>query len=137
MSPHLQAQKDYTCKADVWSLGIALFEIITVERPFKGRKKEEYYLSIHKPIEYPDFVKNEKDLIYIIELMLRVEQDERPTIDFIIEQLYLVINVNNNMETLMRKYNLTYNEILSYSYQSNFNLTRLEESFNGNTSNSE
>ena len=41
MAPEILEGKLYNHKADVWSLGIVFFELLTGYMPFTGRNKEE------------------------------------------------------------------------------------------------
>jgi serine/threonine protein kinase len=52
MAPEVLAHKDYSTAADVWSLGVTLFELMTGTRPFRGDTAPELTRCIlhHDPI---------------------------------------------------------------------------------------
>ena len=46
MAPEILEKKMYNLKADIWSLGVILFELITGKPPFKARTKSELKANI-------------------------------------------------------------------------------------------
>lgn len=50
MAPELINEKSYSLKADVWSLGIMTYHILTGERPFFGKNIDELKDNIDRGI---------------------------------------------------------------------------------------
>jgi serine/threonine protein kinase len=51
MAPEVLNGKQYNHKADVWSLGIVFFELLTGFMPFTGKNKED----LKKNLEYGEY----------------------------------------------------------------------------------
>ena len=48
MAPEILEKRRYNDKADIWSLGVLLYEMYTGSPPFKARSKRELKLSIYQ-----------------------------------------------------------------------------------------
>ena len=89
MSPECVHNKFSNKKSDIWSLGCVLYDLITGFPPFNG---ESEYLIFEKSTEakyiFPEGVVNDlaKDLI---EEIIVVDPEKRPTIDEILNHPYL------------------------------------------------
>ncbi len=46
MAPEILAGCPYDFKADIWSLGVTFFEMLTGKYPFKGQNRTEIYEAI-------------------------------------------------------------------------------------------
>lgn len=46
MAPEILEKKQYNYKADIWSLGVILFELITGDPPFQASSKSELKANI-------------------------------------------------------------------------------------------
>ena len=84
ISPEIEMGEDYTYSADIWSLGITIYELCLLQHP-----QAKYRLS-HKKYLNGEFPKlNDKDyspeLSDLIEKMLNVEPSQRPTADEILK----------------------------------------------------
>lgn len=55
MSPQVLAQKTYTDKADVWSLGVLYYELLFGKLPYYGVTEDALYKNIIKgPLAIPN-----------------------------------------------------------------------------------
>ena len=76
-SPEVWNDLPYDYKSDIWSLGCVLYEMITLNLPFKCNMKD-----LHKKIMKGEFKKIPKgysvDLERIVHLLIQVNQDKRP-----------------------------------------------------------
>ena len=75
MPPEIIEGKEYNFKADIWSLGILLYELCALEPPFKSKTRLTLFKKIQrgKVPRVPDCYDNNTN--NIIKAMLRVESD--------------------------------------------------------------
>ena len=88
MSPEAYYGKDYTFSADIWSLGILLYELCLLQHPM-----DKYHLKLKKEYlegKIPKLKDNDKKysekLSDLIEKMLNVDPVKRPSIDEILKE---------------------------------------------------
>lgn len=80
MSPEVCRGDKYDAKADVWAMGVILYELITLKKPFDGRSITEVFDQIkNKPLD-PLPAGTSQDLQLVIKAILNKEKDRRPTI---------------------------------------------------------
>ena len=104
-APEIWKDLPYNYKSDMWSLGVVLYEMITLNLPFLN-KKGDLYQNIIKG----DFKKiperYSKDLDIIIHLLIQVNQDKRPSCNELLNNPIIKnkieylknIQINNNFE---------------------------------------
>jgi NIMA (never in mitosis gene a)-related kinase 1/4/5 len=84
LSPEIVNSKPYGCEADIWSLGVLLYEMAALELPFQGSSilsiSRRICKSVYKPI--PSCYSASVSLM--IRSLLQVDQNKRPKIDDII-----------------------------------------------------
>ena len=58
MPPEMFSFQEYTCYTDIWDLGIVLYELVMLEKPFQGINSDELKNNIinEKYIPFPDDV---------------------------------------------------------------------------------
>ena len=77
-SPEVWKDLPYDNKSDIWSLGCVLYEMITLNPPFRARTMDELYRKIingtidNLPSQYS------KDLYMVILMLLKVNPNKRP-----------------------------------------------------------
>ena len=95
ISPEIEAEEPYTYSADIWSLGVLIYELCLLEHPQKKyRLNKMQYLSGQIPkLEDKDYSEELSDLIA---KMLSVEPTERPTTDEIIKLCESILQKGNS-----------------------------------------
>lgn len=80
LSPEMVEGKNYSTKADIWALGVILYQLCTLKLPFEANSLPVLALKILKGSFPPVPHQFSKDLRGLILLMLQVDQKKRPTI---------------------------------------------------------
>jgi len=122
MAPEIKDGK-YTFKADIYSLGLALIQLITMEKPYKEFQRKINIYEAKKKGEYPlsfNQIKNE-EIKNFISLCLK-EESERPTCKELLSNKWLNDNESSDHNA--------YVEIINNLRQQNFILDK--NSFIGN-----
>ena len=80
MAPEVCKGMKYDFKADVWSVGIILYELITLKKPFDGASVDALFYDImHKQLD--PFMDNvDSNLQMLTKMMLNKNHSERATI---------------------------------------------------------
>ena len=93
LSPEIINGQSYDYKSDIWNLGIILYELTQLKYPFIGDNiRIDKRMNYIKEGKYSDFLnKNYSEkLLNLIKNMLRVNPNERLSIDEIIDECYLI-----------------------------------------------
>jgi NIMA (never in mitosis gene a)-related kinase len=120
-SPEIISKKDYSYKADIWSLGVTFLQLIFLRLPFLGEDHETIYNNIIHKILNPkilnkdktgyneDIIKNySKEFIDLIDKMVSVNQDDRPSVKEILNKAI----IKTRMELYLKENNFDENEII-------------------------
>ena len=120
-SPEIISKKDYSYKADIWSLGVTFLQLIFLRLPFLGEDHETIYNNIVHKILNPkilnkdktgyneDIIKNySKEFIDLIDKMVSVNQDDRPSVKEILNKAI----IKTRMELYLKENNFDENEII-------------------------
>ena len=109
-SPEMILKKKYNFKIDVWAIGIILYEICTLKKPFVGKNVEELNKNILKG-KFKEINKiYSKELKKVLNMLLINQQEKRPNVYDLIQDYVFVsygkkmgfgnflpkINVNND-----------------------------------------
>jgi len=96
MSPELVNRSSYNEKSDIWSLGCLIYELCSLVPPFLAANQRLLAMKIQEGHFKPIPNHFSKDLQKIIERMLIVTEDRRPTIETILTSQI----VKRNMTTI-------------------------------------
>ena len=104
MAPEVIESEKYDFKADIWSLGITLFELITFHFPFKGNNEFGLMMNIingrkNMSINNINGYQYSEELIYIINRMIQKKPEDRPTI----ADIFDVPIIKKNLEEFLEK----------------------------------
>ena len=103
-SPEMVEQKDYSFNTDVWSLGVVLYELISLKKPFDGGDNNQLMKSIltKQTFDFPDNVDLRLKTLVLVMLeknhLIRPNIDEILRIDFVYDRL-LQLNETKEFET--------------------------------------
>ena len=103
MAPEVIESEKYDFKADIWSLGITLFELITFHFPFKGNNEYGLMMNIINgkktmSINNINGYQYSEELIYIINRMIQKKPEDRPTIADIFDVPIIKKNLKEFLE---------------------------------------
>jgi len=88
MAPEVADGQPYNHKADVYSFGIILWELVALKKPYEGMNKEEFYCRVVHGGERPAINKKwPEDLIDLIKSCWDAEVIRRPNFHVIVEIL--------------------------------------------------
>ncbi len=116
-APEIINEKEYSYAADIWSLGVTFYQLITLDYPFEGKTEEEIKDNIRnvKKKEIPDDCKYDEKFIELINEMLSFREEERPSAkdilnrDIIKTRMECYLKENgfdlNSSLTIINKYN--------------------------------
>ena len=78
----------YTPKSDIWALGIILFELCSLRKPFNGENEEELYKNVReaKPQNIPSI---SRSLMQLIFNLLHKDPNRRPSTKDIFEMNFI------------------------------------------------
>jgi len=85
MAPEVASRSPYNHKADVYSFGIMLWELVTFRKPFERMNREEYYEKVVYGGQRPEISKKfPNDLAKLICDCWDVDPQERPTFQAVV-----------------------------------------------------
>ena len=88
-SPEVWENEPYDSKSDIWSLGCVTYEMITLHPPFRAEDMDGLYNKVIKG-EYPKISnKYSNDIAQMIDLLLQVKPQDRPTCLSILKHPYV------------------------------------------------
>lgn len=96
MAPQVVQRKLYTSKADVWSLGIIFFELLTGSTPFKARNKQEFEDKVKEcKLYFPEEVHHKLTLegLYFLSQCLAQNEIDRKSFDQLCQHPYLSTDI--------------------------------------------
>eukprot|EP00002_Diphylleia_rotans_P015302 TRINITY_DN2973_c0_g1_i2.p1 TRINITY_DN2973_c0_g1~~TRINITY_DN2973_c0_g1_i2.p1 ORF type:complete len:674 (-),score=153.03 TRINITY_DN2973_c0_g1_i2:1056-3077(-) len=100
LSPEICQDMPYNQKSDVWSLGCLLYEITTLRHAFDGNNLPSLVLKILRGVYPPIPQQYSTDLRSLIDAMLQLNPDDRPTIDQILSLPF----IQKRVVSLLKKF---------------------------------
>ena len=119
MAPEIIERKRYSNKADIWCLGLTFYQLMILDYPYEGSTDEEKQANILKgqKKEIPEECKYEKDFIEIINQRLSKKEDERPTVDDILQKGIIKTRVESYLTEKKFSFPDSENAIKEYEIQ--------------------
>ena len=136
LPPEMVNEKGHGENADIWSIGVLLFELITGKVPFEGNNIEEVGNNIvNLKMKWPlDIDLDAKDLISKI---LRLNQNERLSLEQILAHKFFNKYFPNAVNDLIKPGNFKHKIfVVSTDDPKTWNLPNLRKSFNQTNTNS-
>ena len=98
MAPEIMKYKKYDKKADLWSLGIIFYELLTGKTPFTANNHMELLENIEKQkIYFPSHIKISHDARDLLVRLLNKNSKERITWDQLFNHPWLSTNISNSI----------------------------------------
>ena len=84
-SPEVWNEDPYDSKSDIWSLGVILFEMLTLHPPFRADNMDNLFKKVVKGQYGRISNKYSNDIVEIVDILLRVDPKDRPSCDEILK----------------------------------------------------
>jgi len=89
LSPEMVEGKSYSTKADIWALGVILYQLCSFKLPFDANSLPVLALKILKGSFPPIPNHYSKDIKTLLLQMLQVDQKKRPSIEAILMKPFI------------------------------------------------
>lgn len=99
-SPEVWKDKPYDYKSDIWSLGCVLYEMITLNPPFRAANMKGLYNKVIKGVFDPIPSLFSSDLSNMVKSCLQVNPSSRPSCEKILAMPGLLNHLTGTLERL-------------------------------------
>ncbi|CAG9573961.1 putative protein kinase [Leishmania major strain Friedlin] len=82
LAPEMWQRQSYSYKADIWSLGVIMYELLALKKPFQATNLSELMEMVTRQGSFDPLPEDRysSDMISLVNQMLRVDPSERPSI---------------------------------------------------------
>jgi serine/threonine protein kinase len=109
MAPEVASSKPYNQKADVYSFGMILWELVAYEKPFNGMNREEYYDKVVHSGFRPEITKKfPEQLADLIQRCWNTDPQIRPNFDRIADLIDEMLENENNGKSERRRIHFSF-----------------------------
>ena len=109
LSPQIWQGKTYDSKTDIWSLGVMLYEMCTLNYPFMGLNMDQLKNAVVRGRFAPLPGYLHQDFTKLISRMLHMEPSKRPSVDELLSDPVIKTRMSNFMDMTigdLRKHNI-------------------------------
>ena len=144
MAPEIIKNDKYSNKADIWSLGVIFYELLTGETPYKVKKYDELVSSIkNKDVIIPKYLKISNNARDLLSKLLIKDSDDRITWYEIFNHPWISTDLTNSIlfKSKIKKISNNkiinkFNKTINYNSNTNNSNTNNSNTNNSNTNNS-
>jgi NIMA (never in mitosis gene a)-related kinase len=135
MSPEMIENKKYTIKTDIWSLGVLLYELTCLKKPFISRKINSLFEKIKKCKikKIPDVYSSK--LFDLIKSLLQIDEKKRPTTQELMNNILIKDRVKKFIESYNKNNNAINSNFNSIERCKTNNILKLKKDFKEKISN--
>lgn len=98
LSPELWHRQPYSKKSEMWALGVVLYEVMALKRPFGGRNMDDLISNICRGRRQPLPTSFSEELRSVCDRLLSVDPQQRPSLRQLFEEPF----IRTNLQTLQR-----------------------------------
>jgi len=98
LSPELWRRAPYSKKTEMWALGVVLYEVMALKRPFGGKNMDELIDNILHARRLPLPSQYSPDLCSVCQQLLSLDPKARPSLRQLFQQPF----IRNGLQTLKR-----------------------------------
>ena len=121
LSPEIVMSKPYSFKSDIWSLGVLLYEMMSLKMPFDAVSLPMLTLKIMKGDYPPPPSIYSRDLRNLVSLLLNVSPEKRPDINQILRNSFIKDRIKNFLKEN------EYNKDFSVTIVNNYNMGKIQK----------
>ena len=139
VSPEMCKNKPYNEKSDIWALGCLLYEMITLNHPFRADNQAALFIKILHSNYKPLPVNTSQELKNMVKFILQKNEIKRPSMKEIISQKSFVMNakrlglgndvkeVLSSVKNNLIKYNTSYRISLKSKNENTLDISNLND----------
>lgn len=104
MPPEIANNTKYNSKCDIWSLGVILFELMTLSMPFKGNSMQQLLRNIsNQPVPSVSSSLYCHEIRQMLEAMLCKNQSRRPGINAVLQTPVVLNRIANYLDENVKR----------------------------------